>query len=186
MHSRRTRAALAPHSFRMRRGCHSRARRRHNASRPTARRPQRDSGATAAYTPSHGGMPARRPRHAPAPHAESLRSAGAPHATCVPAAGTPPANPSSRPTSGASSGCLFQQRRVLRQHRPVGMSATRPVRLPDVEAVAETLHVQPARTFDCLALPCTHIIRSGQLQHAPAVQCGSRWLRWTFVRNRAT
>ena len=37
-----------------------------------------------------------------------------------------------------------------------------------------------------LALPCTHIIRSGQLQHAPAVQCGSRWLRWTFVRNRAT
>ena len=25
-----------------------------------------------------------------------------------------------------------------------------------------------------LALPCTHIIRSGQLQHAPAVQCGSR------------
>ena len=36
------------------------------------------------------------------------------------------------------------------------------------------------------ALPCTHIIRSGQLQHAPAVQCGSRWLRWTFVRNRAT
>ena len=38
----------------------------------------------------------------------------------------------------------------------------------------------------CLALPCTHIIRSGQLQHAPAVQCGSRWLRWTFVRNRAT
>ena len=37
-----------------------------------------------------------------------------------------------------------------------------------------------------LALPCTHIIRSGQLQHAPVVQCGSRWLRWTFVRNRAT
>ena len=37
-----------------------------------------------------------------------------------------------------------------------------------------------------LALPCTHIIRSGQLQHAPAVQCGSQWLRWTFVRNRAT
>ena len=37
-----------------------------------------------------------------------------------------------------------------------------------------------------LALPCTHIIRSGQLQHAPVFQCGSRWLRWTFVRNRAT
>ena len=36
------------------------------------------------------------------------------------------------------------------------------------------------------ALPCTHIIRSGQLQHAPVFQCGSRWLRWTFVRNRAT
>ena len=42
------------------------------------------------------------------------------------------------------------------------------------------------RRLDRLALPCTHIIRSGQLQHAPAVQCGSRWLRWTFVRNRAT
>ena len=40
--------------------------------------------------------------------------------------------------------------------------------------------------FAKLGLPCTHIIRSGQLQHAPAVQCGSRWLRWTFVRNRAT
>ena len=37
-----------------------------------------------------------------------------------------------------------------------------------------------------LVLPCTHIIRSGQLQHAPVFQCGSRWLRWTFVRNRAT
>ena len=37
-----------------------------------------------------------------------------------------------------------------------------------------------------LALPCTHIIRSGQLRHAPAVQCGSQGLRWRFVRNRAT
>ena len=36
------------------------------------------------------------------------------------------------------------------------------------------------------ALPCPHITRSGQLQHAPVFQCGSRWLRWTFVRNRAT
>ena len=43
-----------------------------------------------------------------------------------------------------------------------------------------------AHVYAPLALPCTHIIRSGQLQHAPVVQCGSRWLRWTFVRNRAT
>ena len=45
---------------------------------------------------------------------------------------------------------------------------------------------EPTGRRTLLALPCTHIIRSEQLQHAPAVQCGSRWLRWTFVRNRAT
>ena len=46
--------------------------------------------------------------------------------------------------------------------------------------------IPPQADAAWLGLPCTHIIRSGQLQHAPAVQCGSRWLRWTFVRNRAT
>ena len=49
-----------------------------------------------------------------------------------------------------------------------------------------TLDPEPFALAADLALPCTHIIRSAQLQHAPAVQCGSRWLRWTFVRNRAT
>ena len=151
-HSRRTRAALAPRAFRMHRGCHSLARRRHNAFRRTVRRWQTDVGATAAYRQSDGGMPAKRPPHARAPDAEALRSAGTPHATCVPAAGTPPANPSSRPTSGPTSGSLFQQRPVLRQPRPVVVSGRRPGRLPDVGAVAETLHLQPARTFDCLAV----------------------------------
>ena len=52
-----------------------------------------------------------------------------------------------------------------------------------IAAVAAVFQKDPA---GLLALPCTHIIRSGQLQHAPVFQCGSRWLRWTFVRNRAT
>ena len=35
--------------------------------------------------------------------------------------------------------------------------------------------------------PCpVPTIRSGQFQHAPSGQCGSRWWRWRFVRNRAT
>ena len=62
-----------------------------------------------------------------------------------------------------------------RAARPAGATAA-PRRSPEA---------WPARCV-WLGLPCTHIIRSGQLQHAPAVQCGSRWLRWTFVRNRAT
>ena len=54
---------------------------------------------------------------------------------------------------------------------------------PQIEwAVVKTI----TAFMNTLGLPCTHIIRSGQLQHAPVFQCGSRWLRWTFVRNRAT
>ena len=53
-------------------------------------------------------------------------------------------------------------------------------------ALARAERAGSAKRVSGQGLPCTHIIRSGQLQHAPVVQCGSRWLRWTFVRNRAT
>ena len=67
----------------------------------------------------------------------------------------------------------FDHRHLVRVHRVFEARGT---------AYMVTEYVE-GRT---LALPCTHIIRSGQLQRAPVFRCGSRWLRWTFVRNRAT
>ena len=68
---------------------------------------------------------------------------------------------------------------------PVGTAGPTGDRCPNAGSRLRRCVLAAAHTTS-QALPCTHIIRSGQLQHAPVVQCGSRWLRWTFVRNRAT